>query len=487
MSLERRNPADRDSSGKKEGRGEVIKTPDETKCEYEWSTSVGIERPKAGPIQGKPSEKHGEIRLQDLRQKIYAKAKAEPAWRFWGLYAHVCKMETLLTAYKTSKENNGAPGIDGVTFEDVERSGVDKFLMQIKDELTSGKYWPMRNRRKEIPKGNNKTRVLGIPTIRDRVVQGALKLILEPIFEADFQDGSYGYRPEKKPQDAVHRVATAIAHGKTKVIDLDLKLYFDNIRHHIVLQKIANRVNDRKVMHLLKLLLKANGKRGVPQGGVISPLIANLYLNELDRSLEQLKKETSTYGNPRMEYARFADDVVVLVDGSEWSKWLLEKAMKWIADELKSVEVGINEDKTRIVDLTKGESFEFLGFEFRQTRGINGKLRPSYKPRKKSRAKLIGEIRSICEANQSQPVCKLILEINPVLRGWVNYFRMGRSSRTFRYIRLYVEKKIRRHMMRARQRKGFGWKRWNSQWIYDVLGLYNDYRIRHYGKSVSSQ
>src|SRR5579872_2079475 len=204
------------------------------------------------------------VNLQDLRRNLYIKAKTEPTWRFWGLYVHVCKMETLQEAYDMAKKNAGAPGIDGVTFEAIEESGVEGFLQQIKDELITGTYRPMPARRKEIPKdGGTKVRVLSIPSIRDRVVQGALKLILEPVFEADFQPGSYGYRPRRTAHEALVRVAEAIALGKTHVIDLDLSCYFDGIRHHLVLEKVAKRINDDDVMHLLKLLLKANGKRGV--------------------------------------------------------------------------------------------------------------------------------------------------------------------------------------------------------------------------------
>lgn len=424
------------------------------------------------------------VELQDLRQRIYAKAKTEPNWRFWGLYVHVCKMETLRAAYDMAKGNNGAPGIDGVTFEAIERDGVEKFLVQLRDELVSGTYKPMLNRRKEIPKGNGKVRVLGIPTIRDRVVQGALKLILEPIFEADFQDSSYGYRPGRKQADAVSRVAKAIVYGKTKVIDLDLKAYFDNIRHHIVFEKVARRVDDNKVMHLLKLILKANGKHGVPQGGVISPLLANLYLNEMDRMLERLKDGTRTGENTHMEYVRYADDAVVLVDGNERYGALLEEIMKQIENALEKVEVELNREKTRTVDLARGESFEFLGFEFRRLKSKNGKWRPDYRPRMKSRRKLTQKIKEICKANRSRPVSKLISEINPVVRGWANYFRIGHSTQTFQYVHLWVEKKVRRHMTRAMKRKGFGWKMWSSPWIYDTLGLYNDYRIRYYGESI---
>ncbi len=250
------------------------------------------------------------IGLQDLRRKIYLKAKSDKTWQFWGLYVHVCKMETLQSAYKDVKNNNGAPGIDGVTFNDIEKDGVEVFLEQIQNELVSGMYRPMRNRLKEIPKGNNKVRVLGIPTIRDRTVQGALKLILEPIFEADFQEGSYGYRPKRTAHAAVNRVAKAVVKNKTRVIDLDLKAYFDNVRHDILLDKVAERVNDGRVMRLLKLILKACGKRGVPQGGVISPLLSNIYLTEVDKMLERAKEVTRRGKYTYIEYARFADDRV---------------------------------------------------------------------------------------------------------------------------------------------------------------------------------
>ncbi len=255
--------------------------------------------------------------LQDLRRKIYVKAKAESSWRFWGLYVHVCKLETLHEAYKLARANKGAPGADGVTFARIEDGvGVARFLRQIRDELVSRTYQPMRNRRKEIPKEGGKVRVLSIPSIRDRVVQGALKLILEPIFEADFQPGSYGYRPRRSAHDAVSHVSREITHRKTLVIDLDLRSYFDNVRHHLLLEKVARRVSDDDVMRLLKLILKATGKKGVPQGGVISPLLSNLYLNEVDRMLEravQVTKDSFT----RVAYARFADDRVPRRRGKE--------------------------------------------------------------------------------------------------------------------------------------------------------------------------
>jgi RNA-directed DNA polymerase len=412
------------------------------------------------------------ISLQDLRRKIYLKAKSDKTWRFWGLYVHVCKTETLQWAYRDARENNGAPGIDGVTFDDIEKAGLKTFLERIQNELVSGTYRPMRNRIKAIPKDNDKVRVLGIPAIRDRVVQGALKLILEPIFEADFQEGSYGYRPKRTAHAAIDRVSEAVVKNKTRVIDLDLKAYFDNVRHDILLKKVAERVNDDKVMRLLKLILKASGKRGVPQGGVISPLLSNIYLNEVDRMLERAKEVTRNGRFTYIEYARFADDLVILVDGFRKWEWLLNAAHKRLVEEIEKLDVQMNREKTRIVDLTHDEIFSFLGFDYRRVRVT---------PRMKSRTALLRELKEVFRRHQSQPVDRVIYLINPILRGWVNYFRVGHSSECFGYIKDWLEKKIRRHLMRARKRRGFGWNRWSRAWIYETLGLYNEYGVRYYG------
>jgi RNA-directed DNA polymerase len=244
------------------------------------------------------------ISLQDLRRRLYVKAKAEKDWQFWGLYVHVAKLETLHAAYTLAKQDNGAPGIDGVTFAATEEAGVEGFLGQLRDELVTHTYRPQRNRRVEIPKEGGRVRVLGIPTIRDRVVQGALKLILEPIFEADFHDGSYAYRPKRTAQQAVDRVAEAIVRNKTRVIDADLAAYFDSVRQDLLLAKVARRVQDGEILHLLKLMLKASGKRGVPQGGVISPLLSNIYLTEVDAMLERAKAVTAQGRHTYVEYAR---------------------------------------------------------------------------------------------------------------------------------------------------------------------------------------
>ncbi|MCP4004667.1 MAG: group II intron reverse transcriptase/maturase [bacterium] len=420
------------------------------------------------------------IDLQDLRRRIYVKAKARPSWRFWGLYVHVCKTETLHAAYRLAKQNNGAPGIDGETFAVIEERGVGRFVEELREELSSRTYRPLRVRKVEIPKDGGKVRVLSIPTIRDRVVQGALKLILEPIFEADFQPGSYGYRPKRKPQDAVQRVSDAIIQGKTYVIDLDLRTYFDTVRHDIVLKQVARRVDDGDVMRLLRLVMKATGKRGVPQGGVISPLLSNIYLNEVDRVLERAKETTRTGQWTALEYIRFADDLVVLVDFHPRHLWLRKAVEQRLREEFAKLHVEVNEDKTARVDLRRGESFGFMGFRFSRIRSPRGRWMPLRIPLLKKRTALFRKLKDVFRRFESQATRGLIETVNPVLRGWVNYFRSGHSSRCFSYIRDWVEKKIRRHLARARKRQGFGWKRWSRRWLYESLGLYSDYQIRYH-------
>ena len=380
-------------------------------------------------------------------------------------------------AYEMARKNNGAPGTDGVTFEDIEAQGVARFLVQIQDELIGRTYVPLAARKKEIPKGDGKFRTLSIPAIRDRVVQGALKLILEPVFEADFQSGSYGYRPKRAAREAVNRVAQAIVQDKTRVIDLDLRAYFDTVRHELLLKKVAQRIDDDDVMRLLKVILKASGKQGVPQGGVISPVLSNLYLNEVDRMLERAKEVTRNGKYTRVEYARFADDMVILVDAHRRHDWLMKAVEKRLREEFAKLQVEINEEKSSIVDLSRGESFGFLGFDFRRTLSIKGVWRPQYAPKLKKRTALLQKLKEVFRKHQSQPVDRVVHLINPILRGWVNYFAIGHSSQCFNYIQDWVEKKIRRHLMRSRKRRGFGWQRWSRQWLYDGLGLFKGYRV----------
>ncbi|WP_256558531.1 MULTISPECIES: group II intron reverse transcriptase/maturase [unclassified Bradyrhizobium] len=374
---------------------------------------------------------------------------------------------------------DGAPGIDGVTFEAIEALGVDALLEQLRDELTGHTYRPLPARKQEMPKDGNKVRILSIPAVRDRVVQGALKLILEPVFEADFQPGSFGYRPKRTAHDAIKRVTDAIAQRKTRVLDFDLRAYFDNVRHDRLLAKVAQRINDADVMHLLRVMLKAAGKKGVPQGGVLSPLLSNLYLNEVDKMLERAREVTRSGKYINVEYARFADDLVVLIDAHKRHDWLIGAATKRLREEFDKLQVEINDEKSRIVDLGRGKSFGFLGFDFRYIRSLRGAVRPHYTPKLKKRTALLRDLKEVFRRHRSQPIGRVINLINPKLRGWVNYFSAGHSGRCFSYIRDWVEKKVRRHLARARQRKGFGWEQWSKSWLYDTLKLFNDYRVKH--------
>ncbi len=417
------------------------------------------------------------IGLQDLRRKMYRKAKADKSWRFWGLYVPVCKLETLREAYRLAKRNNGVPGEDGVTFEALEAAGVEEFLEALRRDLVSATYLPQRNRRREIPKDNGKVSVLGIPCIRDRVVQGALKLMLEAIFEADFQEGSSGYRPKRTAHAAVNRVAEAVVHYKTRVMDVELKAYFDTVRHDILGQKVAERVKEAQVMRLLKLILKASGKRGVPQGGVISPLLSHLDLNEVDKMLARAKDVTRQGRYTYIEYARFADDLVIVVDGFQKWEWLAKAAYTRLLEELGKLDVPVNTEKTRIVDLAQGDAVRFLGFDVRRIQTRRGKWGVRLPPRLKARTALLRKLKDVFRRHISQPIDRVIDLINPIVRGWVQYFRIGHSSECFGYIKDWVEKNVRKHLMRAKKRRGFGWDRWKRAWFYETLGLFSDYRV----------
>lgn len=217
------------------------------------------------------------------------------------MYTHVCKYETLEKAY-FAKKNGGAPGIDGIKFEDIENKGRETFLLNIREELKNGTYRPVKNRKCEIPKDNGKVRVLGIPTIKDRTVQGALELILEAVFEADFSPNNYGYRPNKSPHYALAQVRGSIFKGMTTVIDVDLSSYFDNVGHHIILGQVAKRIQDNNIMKLLKAILKVAGSKGVPQGGPLSPLLSNLYLTKIDWMFERARIQTQEQGYDRINY-----------------------------------------------------------------------------------------------------------------------------------------------------------------------------------------
>src|SRR4030067_3733990 len=287
------------------------------------------------------------IHPQDLRRRIYRKAKSDASHRFWGIFAQVARMEVVGEAYRQAKRNGGAAGIDGVTFEEIESSGVDTFLAVLREELLSGRYKPLANRPVEIPKGNGKTRTLQIPCIRDRVVQGALKFILEAIFEADFCPNSYGFRPKRSPHRALAEVRSSILRRMNMVIDVDLSKYFDTIRHDILLGKIAKRVQDPQVMHLVKLILKTGGRIGVPQGGTFRSLAANIYLNEVDWYFDGIRRKTAEGEYEAVNYHRFADDIVITVSGHHTKRGWAERALQRLREKIEPLGVALNSEKTK--------------------------------------------------------------------------------------------------------------------------------------------
>ncbi len=419
--------------------------------------------------------------LQELRRRIYRKAKSDQTHRFWGLFVHITKIEALEEAYRIAKRNGGAPGIDGQTFEDIERSGLAGFLAAVREDLVTGRYEPKPNRRVDIPKGNGKVRTLQIPCIRDRVVQAAVKLILEAIFEADFCPNSYGFRPQRSPHRALAEVRRSVLRRMSRVIDVDLSRYFDTIRHSVLLDKIAKRIQDPQVLHLVKQIIKVGGKVGVPQGGPFSPLAANIYLNEVDWFFDAVRRKTAQGPYEAVNYHRFADDVVIAVSGHHTKQGWVERALQRLQEQLTPLGVELNKEKTKVVDILKGEAFGFLGFDLRRVRKRKGDgYYLQMTPKKKARKAIKVKIRDLIRHGGATPAKMLVAQLNAVLAGWVNYFRVGNASRAFSEVRDYVEMKLRTLLTRRKRRRksSVGWRRWSNEYLYGVLGLYWDWTIR---------
>ncbi|MCP4378509.1 MAG: group II intron reverse transcriptase/maturase, partial [bacterium] len=323
-------------------------------------------------------------------------------------------------------------------------------------------------------------RTLQVPCIRDRVVQGALKWILEAIFEADFCSNSHGFRPKRSPHRALAEVRRSVMRRMNIVIDVDLTRYFDNIRHSVLLDKIARRVQDPQVMHLVKQIIKVGGRVGVPQGGPFSPLAANIYLNEVDWQFDAIRRQTAQGPYEAVNYHRFADDIVITVSGHHSKRGWAERAQQRLEEQLVPLGVELNPEKTHVVDMLKGEAFGFLGFDLRrvQKRSGNGYF-IQMTPKKKARKAIKAKVREIVRHGGALPAKDVVARINAALAGWANYFRVGNSSRAFSEVRDYVEMKIRTLLTRRKRRKkrGVGWRRWSNALLYDVLGLYWDWRI----------
>lgn len=423
------------------------------------------------------------IGVQELRKRIGEKAKAEPRHRFWGLYTHVWKLDVLGEAYRLAKKNNGAPGVDGVTFADIEAEGVERFVETLSRQLREGSYRPLRCRQVRIPKRGGKHRLLRIPTIRDRVVQGAVCLVTQPIFEADFQPGSFGYRPRRTAHDALKKVRYGLNKHLHQVIDIDLKSYFDTVRHDLLLSKLAQRIRDPQLLRLCKSMLKAGGKRGLPQGSVVGPLWANVFLNDIDKMLERAQSVTKQGKYDGICYARFADDLIILVSPHPRQRPWLPVVLRRLKEELAKLDLTINKEKSRVVDFAAGEPFSFLGYTFRWVRARgNKKMMVLSRPQRERRTQFLRELRAVLRRCLAIPVDQVVRNVvNPRVRGWVNYFRWGNASADLIFVRWQVARKVRRFASRQRPRRrkgGRSWTTWSANDLYETWGLFDDYHVK---------
>lgn len=422
--------------------------------------------------------------IRTLQRKLYTKAKQEPAYRFYALYDKVWRADILMFAYRLVRANKGSPGVDGVNFEDIDATiGIDKFLSELAQDLKDKTYHPSPVRRVMIPKADGSQRPLGIPTIRDRVAQMAVKLVIEPIFEADFCPNSYGFRPKKSAHDAVDEIAEALHQGYTQIIDADLSKYFDSIPHAKLLAVVAERIVDGAILHLVKLWLKApvieedkdgtkknvgGGKansKGTPQGGVISPLLSNCYLHLLDRIWEKHRLRWKL----KARIVRYADDFVVLCAGA------VDAPLVTVRHVLDRLDLELNETKTRMVD-ARQESFNFLGFAIRVSKGLkSGKSYPHVCPAPKSLAKIKDRITQLTARERTPiPLEEIVGSMNASLRGWSGYFHYRNSNGVLEKVKTHAEECLRKHLMKRHKVKdrGIGLGRFPSQQLYAKYGLY---------------
>jgi RNA-directed DNA polymerase len=418
-------------------------------------------------------------KVRDLQIKLYRKAKNEPEFRFYQLYDKVYREDVLLRAWTLAKANQGAPGVDGESFEDIETRGLKEWLNGLRKELHERTYRPQPVRRVMIPKPGGGERPLGIPTIRDRVAQTAAKLILEPIFEAELEPNAYAYRPKKSAQDAIQAVDRLLHEGYTDIVDADLSKYFDTIPHSELLQCVARRVVDKHMLHLVKVWLKVpveerdekgnkrltGGKdndRGTPQGGVISPLLANLYMNRMLKGW----KRTGRGERYRARIVNYADDFVILSRGKA------NEALEWTRGVLDRLGLTLNEKKTSIRDARR-ERFDFLGYTFgphfsRRT----GREYIGYSPSKKSVNRIREKVREHLRPSNVAPWEEVRERLNQKLKGWKAYFGLGSVTKAYEVLDEHVEERVRHFLRRRHKVSSQGTRQFSMKRIFGELGVF---------------
>ena len=417
--------------------------------------------------------------VERLRKKLYEKAKREPGYRFYTLYDKVCWPESLSRAYAQAKANGGAPGVDGVRFENIEEYGVERWLGELREELVEERYRPQPVRRVLIPKPGGGERPLGIPTIRDRVVQTAVVLLLEPIFEADFEDNVYGYRPGRSAHDALGEVRERLYAGHTHVVDADIVQYFDQIPHGDLLKSVARRIADGKILRLVKLWLKSpveehdgsgrgrrtGGKkstRGTPQGGVISPLLANIYINRL------LRHWRETGASERLgQIVSYADDFVILCRSQAQAQESLELVSRWVA----RLGLTTHPEKTRLC-FVWDEPFDFLGYTFRSVERIHtGRRVLTAVPAKKARRRIKKKVDTLLYRGNPTPWPELREKLNRLLAGWANYFSFGWTGGADGALWWHTYQRVRRFLCKRHKLSVQGSSRFSVAEVFGPVGV----------------
>jgi RNA-directed DNA polymerase len=420
-------------------------------------------------------DKDARDKVRDLQIKLYLAAKRSRNRRFHALYDRVYRRDVLERAWREVEKNRGAAGVDGVSIEAIRESGVGAFLDELAVELKEERYHPLPVRRVSIPKPNGRgTRNLGIPAVRDRVVAAALKVVMEPIFEADFLECSWGFRPKRSAHQALDRIRDGIRRGNCWVVDADIQSFFDEIPQGKLVEVLRERISDRRVLGLIKSWLRAgvlvggsvlHPETGTPQGGVISPLLANSYLHQLDRAWEEHYRQLG-------ELTRYCDDLVIVCR----SKADAEAALQALVQLLAELGLRVAEAKTRLVDVDDGEGFDFLGFHHRKARSFRNPsvmfvaVWPGHAAMQRARTR-VREI--FARRNLLRPVGDVITDVNRFLRGWGGYFRHGNSTQHFHRLDLYVGRGLARFISKKHDRSGRGYGYWVMRASGNDLGLYH--------------